>query len=122
MAEISFCLLLKPSLFSAQTMRSWDVKSHIHFVLLEETSSNTEMCSYPELTIPGCHPAALISAFSPAFWVLLLDLSAPCHGFLVRGLPSDSVFLTIIPKRPPESFTRKYIYTLTGKRKKIRLL
>lgn len=78
------------------------------------------ICSYPVLTIPGCHPAALISAFSSAFWGLLPDLSAPCHGFLLRGLPLDSAFLTIIHK-PHKSFTIKKKYILIGRKRKLLL-
>ena len=104
MAEISSCPQLSP-LFSQPRQYSLEIRNliyNLHFFLHEEKKNPKNMgtYSYPVLTIPGCHPAALISAFSSAFWVLLPDLSAPCHGFLVRGLPSDSVFSTIIHKKP----------------------
>ena len=123
MSAISFCPLLKPSLFSTQTTQSWNLKSRIQAALFPaqgKTPSNVEMCSYPVLTIPGCHPAALISAFSSAFWVPLPDLSAPCHSFLVRGLPLDSVFLTIIHKKKPHRILHQWknVFTLTGKRER----
>lgn len=123
MVEISSFPLLSP-LFSQP--RQYSLETKISYIsctfscMRKKKPKNMGMYSYPVLTIPGCHPAALISAFSSAFWVLLPDLSAPCHGFLERGLPSDSVFSTIIHKKTPQNFSqvKKYIYILTGKKKK----
>lgn len=110
------CPLPRATLQSFSSLDFTALRSEISYTICtfflheeKKKANDMEICSYPILTITGCHPAALISALSSAFWGLLPDSSAPCHCFLLRGLPSDSVFLTIIHK-PHTSLTIKNIY------------
>lgn len=82
----------------------WNLAYNLHFFLHEEKKnpSNTEMCSYPVLTIPGCHPAALISAFSSACWTCQHLVTASwCVGY------HWTLCLTIIHKKTHRILTRK---------------
>lgn len=77
-----------------------------------------EMCIYPELSIPGYHPAALMSAFSSAFWVLLrtcqhLVMASWCVGYH-RTLRSSQLSSKKTPQNPLQV---THTHTHTGKKK-----
>ena len=108
-----------------------DVRSEILYIICtfflhkrKKKTNSVEMCSYPELSIPGYHPAALMSAFSSAFWVLLrtcqhLVMASWCVGYH-RTLRSSQLSSKNTPQNPSQVlYIYIYIYithTPTGKK------